>query len=1399
MDPTILLRSEPIKAGVFVYYRAKNDDTRCVRLKSSQEDNLNKLGWIYHERMKQRWIKAEHMPVDGQVPAEKEIYINLHKDTGVKCPTVVEDQSMHEQFHDQIVASYKDPDRARQLLHEPKGCQHFLSMQEAEQRLERVGKVEYLESADLLNKEPKQEEELGIDLQLVSTELIVQEVEMMDALNFFGEMEVAGVFRKQPEFNRDEFFKQQVRCEDANKDIFEVDRISLKRLMKLVFDVFYFNYLWFIKMTEIDKGSRNCSPEAQVFCWTAAQHCLEVIQNVSNVFKIKMLLKDSELKVIAPESGSIDYTFVLTGKEVPMIYKGDRFPNSKVEVQATIMRDFGVHNQYSNVADIEAMLWEKVHQARRRIGRDEEEFDVVFNNDAKLRASRGLSDVIGNGRRTGRRSEIYNFEDDLPMIRNTPKRNKQLLARDTRIFKIMNILKGGDNAADLAQCIQFDVTGDEVAHSTRLDPRRASVMEHLRDRSRSRERSRSRGRVTPILTRAKSQDDLAVKSGAKPKIQFAPGSGSGESEAIGNANVSAVQSLLNMSNLELTEWPLTTSMHRCDAEFTRDEDEKMGVDNSMDEVEQLTARSQYVKYFAPFDEEHTIVGITELIRDKIEESKIHYDQDVEEMKEWKASRIKDFAKEYKDMQSFVKILRDEGQRLEENMNKSLKDRTISDLGWKLGKFATKAAGAETKRLLELIRANNALMKNRNISKSDKDVKVSQLKEMMGVFTGEDLAHSAGTRTFQQFKTELENNLEHCQVDKKDWGYYTKYLLDGEAKATLEREMPNDPNPDYAKMMEHLKKNHGKASDVLRVIKEKQLLLENITSTTSGKMKQEICKSHRNCFDRIREVLKTTNENVGSVREHLCAVLVKFPDHHRHDIKKLLDNEEGDIQKAITEFHAVCEYIHDMAKVEVSNERFSSMNQSFAAMTPIQPGKFKQGGNQQAPNGPNPKTFVKKNAEVALCKVCNPVKDLGVQPFSNNKEHVWTSSGTPVLDACPNMRELNTENKEKRAILIRLCRVCGKEYISDKHSEGGCSFNVKTIQCKEKNCNFLAAFCNQHRSMNTPIHETKQKRLKAVGVHYNFSCQRALETDFGQAQLPMIRQTLLYTHKTVQDMIKEQDPGRFISEKEGVAIFPMGMMYTPYGGAVPYSYDSGASLTSIMVGSEGISFPTAPVDPDEEDQYNVNCVAGNVAVKLVYILIPLVDGSLAKIKAQVIGHTLQNQTKNLKELAQEMLTDARTSGRMMESEKIQCPAYKARAVLLLGRSHSHLAPRVVHRMQNGLKLYAGCIDGPGKSKGPDGKMRTLCIGGSLLDSVEDARIISSHEAWKDLSNKSEKLSEAMSKYTNKEYLAHNDGTLEKYASEEEDNLKVEKMIFPALAYKSSITNLDDSRLERLEGR
>ena len=234
----------------------------------------------------------------------------------------------------------------------------------------------------------------------------------------------------------------------------------------------------------------------------------------------------------------------------------------------------------------------------------------------------------------------------------------------------------------------------------------------------------------------------------------------------------------------------------------------------------------------------------------------------------------------------------------------------------------------------------------------------------------------------------------------------------------------------------------------------------------------------------------------------------------------------------------------------------------------------------------------------------------------------------------------------------------------------------------------------------------------LDVLYNFSCQPILseEEEVSQSFIVGISNQPFYTHNSVKEMIRAQDPSTMISDKRGDPIFPMGLMYTTNGEKIPYVYDSGSSMTSILLGTDGLAFLTAPVDSGEQEWQRVRGVGGHIGVRLVYILVPLTDGTMAKIKAQVIENTLQSQTRNLGRLAEMLAREAKSAGLMEEGEIIQCPEYGSKAALMLGRSHAHLAPKPIFTMSNGLTLYAGCIDGPRAQ----GSQRTLCVGGSLLE-------------------------------------------------------------------------------------
>ena len=277
-----------------------------------------------------------------------------------------------------------------------------------------------------------------------------------------------------------------------------------------------------------------------------------------------------------------------------------------------------------------------------------------------------------------------------------------------------------------------------------------------------------------------------------------------------------------------------------------------------------------------------------------------------------------------------------------------------------------------------------------------------------------------------------------------------------------------------------------------------------------------------------------------------------------------------------------------------------------------------------------------------------------------------------------------------------------------------------IKIQKDSRNAAKSYCSRNTKDTkfrypTSVNLQKSKKLlDSPEINLGYPCQPIMQEEQEIHQHFMTAIEPLYTHNSVKEMMRAQDPNTLINDKKGAPIFPMGLMYTKDKEVVPYVYDSGASLTSILLGTDGIAFPTAPVDPGEQEWQRVRGIGGVTGVRMVYILVPLVDGSLTKIKAQIVENTLQCQTKNLRNLAAKLTREAIADGAMSESEEIQYPEYGSKAALMLGRSHQHLAPKAVYIAENGLTLYAGCIDGPRREYGDKQNQRTLCIGGSLLD-------------------------------------------------------------------------------------
>ena len=1301
----VLRKREPILADHLIYYKIEGEDhAKCVRVLTTQERTLNQLSWIHGERHGYKWMRVQRQVGD----TTEEFYINLNTLNGLQNITVTD----RDDLHDDIAAKYEaaqPEDQVRLISTNPGNNVRHMTLAEAEELMKKAGSVEYMQDVNILNKTPKKREDLDINLELLGREVHFSRSSVLIEVPFFGDMEVKGLFRQQPALDRTKFFETDNALRKINEEIKTSDTMSLGRLLTLIFNIYTY-YHWFIKMANTDRQAQNGATDASIYCWSAAQFCLENIQTLASAFRIKMVMQDSGMRAVVPQCGTNELVFDMSLERVPIVYAMDEFPNIVPALEeVNIMPDFQKHGPYNSMENIEEILWGKIEEAKVRSSGNGE----IFDDADRIAATMELSKKVGSGRKYNRRSEYFNLVDDFPIARedtSTVEENHVPVLSETKVFRFMRILAGGENAdKDISKCITFNTVKDDVLTSTRLSRRSTIAGDYFPNRS----RSTSRNKLAPVRLNEPGED-VSV-SGNTTKVQFAPVRTSSDAREPTVNDTMTAQSVLTVTHLAPEGLPRTSLLNSCSPDFTAEENALMGVLESDNEVDKLSRRSRYLKSNALYDEDHQITTITDQIRKKMEESQVHYDQTPAKIQGWKANDIKEFARGYGNMQGFVKSLREESKKLEEVINKNVQEGKISDTCWKLGKYAMETADGECSRLLRLIRTNNEQLDDRNISKGEKEIKISVLKDLVGTFSGEELNKSVNARTFLQFKDALEENLQHHQVDKKDWGYYAKFLLDGDAKQTYDREMYGESNPNYEKLMGHIQKYHGKASDVLRAVTSRQLLLEDITSATSARKKQQICRDHRACFDQIKRVLEHSSENVGAVRQHLVKVLLKLPEHLIENIRMALDDETVDLKQVIERCHKLCDYIHNLARDQIHAGGYDGLNQSYAAVAPINPATIKQDTRQARQNSTRPKVFSTKEIEPRDCPMCSHVQRLGIRPFATSKTHVVTSNGTVVMDACPNLRELDTTNKAMRATAAKLCRRCGKETVGANHSESSCGMKIKTIQCKDDKCELLAAFCDRHKHMNTAIHEAKKKRMDALGLAYNFHSQPILE---GEEE--MLNQCFLtshqpaYTHSSVRDMIKSQDPSVMVNNKQGRPIFPIGLMDSMNGGVVPYVFDSGSSLTSILVGSDGIAFPTAPVDDGEEEWSRVIGVGGPTEVRFVYILVPLVCGKLAKIKAQVIENTLRCQTRNLDRLTRILADEAKAAGVMEPAEEIQYPEYGSRSALMLGLSHQHLAPQPIYQANNGLVLYQGCLAGPMTHELSNGVKRTLCIGGSLLD-------------------------------------------------------------------------------------
>lgn len=1291
----ILFKRNLLKDGAFAFYRLEGEQPKCATIVTVRNEALDLVSWLYHERIEPRWALAESIVLnENNEPASgKEFfYLNLHAKTGIQNLTITDNVKNY----GALITRYQRQDLASgQQNNEDDETQQrvfFLGYQEAQERQKKYGLSDYAVDEELLKKDPTKCQNLNVDLALPLEEMRYSDGFTLQGIRLYADMEDLKAIEDLE--SRKECFDYDLRVTKDGVDIKKhFPNPTLGRIMHFTFTNLYLTYMWLIGWVKEDKRDGGNNVKAHLTCLTAAQYCAQNMQAVADEFKVKIILHNENLPVIMPSQGVINYTFEFSELGVPMIHVGNRNPSLTRADGADVLAEFC--DIYSNdLQQLEQAICEIITTVQESSGQVDEAGEQLVKDIIKT-----VSEQIGTPRKKRSNPTKFNIREEFPIYCDTVETpgggNKEL--RKSKSFKFLQMLTEVPTGQSevLNETINFNVLRDGAVRSTEV-PVADKPSSDAKFRGRSRSRSRERDSATWVHDDSRRVSFARTVSPAKDTQQ---------------CHMSQMRRITNIKDEDL---PLVSSVNKANPEFTSLEDSDMGVSPGDDELTKLDLRLKWIDGNAPEIEDHEVISSVESIFMILKQTAVHLPQTVEEVKSMETGKLKSLSRNLGAVEGFTKNYAKGIAALKTLMNKGIAKNTLSDVAWKLGKKALKMANEDSDRLLQLYKVCEETMDERHVIRGSKDFNIESLKLAVKPFSGQSLSSDKNARSFQQFKTTLESHLKFHHADTQQWGYYASHVLEGAAKDTLDREFPGVSNPDYTELMAALEKNHGQPADVFKAVKRTQLMLAKIRDDTANGVKQSVTQEHRRCLEQLRHILRCGNQYEGMVLAHLKEVAGYFPYVHKIAIRNTCDDPEKDVEDVIKKIHAVCDYLFQEARDD-ENADPSPILQNFALESGARLNN-NMNGTMAGKNGMmrKPTEFQLKSMGVEDCLVCKNLEARKIQPRPVTGSHIVTPKGSPIFEGCPGLRELNTEARSNRMRLLNLCRVCAKKELGNGHTEEGCTFQIPYLKCKQEGCKKQTSFCGDHKEMNYQSHEKKRLGFQRVGLNYIYSCQPVLEKDGNQEDTDQqeISQAFLafdpprYTHGTTRDMIRNQERGTIVSDKAGKAIFPMGLLEGLDGKIYPYVYDSGSSQSSILRGADGKVFNTAPVDPGEASSGGVMGVSGVIQCSIVNILVPLVDDKMSVLKVHVLPNTLQCQTENLQALADDLMRSAREAGVMGYDEEIQCPDYGRRAILMLGKSHEHLAPRAIYTDKNGLVLYESKIKGPMLRNG-----RTLCIGGS----------------------------------------------------------------------------------------
>ena len=346
-----------------------------------------------------------------------------------------------------------------------------------------------------------------------------------------------------------------------------------------------------------------------------------------------------------------------------------------------------------------------------------------------------------------------------------------------------------------------------------------------------------------------------------------------------------------------------------------------------------------------------------------------------------------------------------------------------------------------------------------------------------------------------------------------------------------------------------------------------------------------------------------------------------------------------------------------------------------------------------------------------CPNCRIRRDKSLL-YTHDRMHAVNSRGNIETDSCPQLRELNTADKQKILDAAEICLSCTYRAVKPGHLYANCDHTTKYnfTKCQDDDCKIKFSFCGKHRELNLGNLQKRAKLYESIGMKWSFYGAQVVssQTDNLSQSFHMtpprksIDRSKLYSD--MKSLQKALGTDKIDPAQEGVPQFVFQTMEGLQGQDVIVGFDSASHHSIITDAALGTLIPASPVTKSNESYTQVQGIGGVVTLENCQILIQGTQGRYQMVLAHVIERLFDTGSIDMRR----SINKAKTLG-LPEAEFCYIPPWSP-VSLLLGKNAVKFHPQLVYQSDSGLCIYKSIIKSPFNK----GKSFNYCLGGLITE-------------------------------------------------------------------------------------